>query len=195
MAHDCINFDIWQLTLSTAKLTFQLPAENLCLRALLEQSYSHVPSPVNDINVPFYFPNSFQHPPIGFSRLTQSITTTLPQTVTCPSHAALGPSLIILLVCGMSFSDNSSLEEGILLQTFPLLQSRVTLSALRYSDGTLFKPRFTTFITVCLILRMSMHGSPCLSYLRARTILSWWLFFFFLFFKSVILVSLVKHKV
>lgn len=201
MAHDCINFDIWQLTLSTAKpwllsytsnSNFQLPADNLCLHTLLQQSYPHVPSPVNDIDVPFFFPpNSFQHPPTGLSRLTQSMTTTLPQTVTCPSRAALGPSLIITLLHGISFSDNVSIEEGILLQTFPLLQSRATLSTLRYSDGTLFKPQFTTFITVCLILGICMHGSPCLSCLRARTILSWWWFFFF---KSIILLSLVKHK-
>lgn len=178
MAHDCINFDIWQLTLSTAKLwllrytlnsNFQLPAENLCLHALLEQPYSHVPSPVNDINVPFFFSPHQLPAPSNWPFKTDPkhyhhSATDCNLSLTCSTWAFLNYYSSIwnelpgqLVHWGRNPTANLSSTPKQLLsppsdtQTVPC-----------------FKPQFTTFLTVCLILGICMHGLSMFELLESK---------------------------
>lgn len=123
--------------------------------SLEDSSYCHVPS-ANNINTPFFL--FFFNGPQWLSTLLLAQrgrpkhTATLPQTLTCHSHAVRGPSV---------HPATLSTEARMLLQLLPPLQGRDTVSILRRSDGTSFKPQFKIFTAVYLTLGIWFQGSLC----------------------------------
>lgn len=96
---------------------------------------------------PFFCPRQLPAPFCWLFKTDPKQTTTGPQIVIHHSHKALG-----------SVYDSSVWNK--LLCCKSLLQGRVTLSILRYSDGTLFTSQFPAPITGCLISGICIHGSP-----------------------------------
>lgn len=165
LAHDCIYFDRTfnpeYCQALASQLIYQLKISAYLPHCINPHTLMSLLS-VNGINMPLFVfcPQQLSTPFYWPFKTDPKQTTTLPQTVTCHSDAVPVLSSIITLLCGVRFSANWSTEDRSCCKS--LLQRRVIFSILRYSDGTWSKPRFTIFLSVCLILGICTHGFPFL---------------------------------